>query len=299
MKPGTGPALTVVVVTYDSAALLPPLFASLDAGLAGIDRTEVVVVDNASSDGSADLARSLAPAATVVDAGANAGYAAAINLGVRSRLQRGAVLVLNPDVRLTPGAAGALLAALDEPDVGIAAPRVEDEDGALQLSLRRAPTVARALGEAVLGGRLAGRFPCCGEMVTDRRVYQSDTDADWATGAALAIAPRCLDAVGDWDESFFLYSEETDYALRAGDAGLRLRYVAGAVVTHIGGDAHRSPRLWALLVRNRVRLYRNRHGAAQAAAFRAAVLLNELVRSRDATHRAAVRALVSPRSPAG
>lgn len=298
MTPGIEPALTVVVVTHNSAPLLPALFASLDQGLAGVDPTEVVVVDNASSDGSADLARSLAPAATVVDAGGNVGYAAAINLGVRSRRHAGAVLVLNPDVRLTPGAAGALVAALDDPSVGIAAPRIEDEDGVLQLSLRRTPTVARALGEAVVGGRLAGRFPPCGEMVADRRVYESDTDADWATGAALAIAPRCLDAVGDWDESFFLYSEETDYALRAHDAGLRLRYVAGAVVTHIGGQAHHSPRLWALLVRNRVRLYRKRHGPARAAAFRTAVLLNEVIRSRHPTHRAAVRALVSPRSPA-
>lgn len=288
-------ALTVVVVTYDSAPLLPALFASLDGGLAGIDRTEVVVVDNGSSDGSARLARSLAPAATVIDAGANAGYAAAINLGVRSRRQRGAVLVLNPDVRLAPGAALALLRALDDPTVGIASPRIEDEEGALQLSLRRAPSVARALGEAVVGGRLAGRFSCWGEVVTDPRVYQSDTDAEWATGAALAIAPRCLDAVGEWDESFFLYSEETDYALRAGDAGLRLRYVGGAVVTHIGGEAHRSPALWALLVRNRVRLYAKRHGAAKTAAFRAAVVLNELIRSRHPTHRAALRALLPAR----
>jgi N-acetylglucosaminyl-diphospho-decaprenol L-rhamnosyltransferase len=297
VTPGNGPALTVVVVTYNSAPVLPGLFASLDLGLEGVDGIEVVVVDNASSDGSADLARRLVPAATVVDAGGNVGYAAAINLGLRSRLHRGAVLVLNPDVRLTPGAAGALLRALDDPTVGIAVPRIEDEDGALQLSLRRAPTVVRALGEAVVGGTRAGRLPCCGEMVTDRRVYRSDADADWATGAALAIAPRCLDAVGDWDESFFLYSEETDYALRAGDAGLRVRYVAGAVVTHIGGEAHRSPRLWALLVRNRVRLYRKRHGAARAAAFWSAVVLNEVIRSRHATHRAAARALLWPRSP--
>lgn len=294
MTPGER-TLTVVVVTYDSAPLLPALFASLDEGLAGVDRAEVVVVDNASSDGSADVARRLAPAATVIDAGGNAGYAAAINLGVRSRRLRGAVLVLNPDVRLTPGTARALLRALDDPTVGIAAPRIEDEDGAVQLSLRRAPTVARALGEAVLGGTRAGRSACFGEVVADRRAYQSGTDAEWATGAALAIAPRCLDAVGEWDESFFLYSEETDYALRARDAGLRLRYVPGAVVTHIGGDAHRSPALWALLARNRVRLYGKRHGAAETAAFRAAVVLNELVRSRHATHRAALRALLSPR----
>lgn len=294
MTPG-GRELTVVVVTYNSAPLLPALFASLDEGLAGVDRTEVVVVDNASSDASADVARRLAPAATVIEAGANAGYAGAINLGVRSRRQSGAVLVLNPDVRLAPGAAVALLRALDDPTVGIAVPRVEDEAGAVQPSLRRAPTLARALGEAVLGGTLAGRWAGLGEVVADRRVYEADTDAEWATGAALAIAPRCVEAVGEWDESFFLYSEETDFALRARDSGLRLRYVAGAVVTHIGGDAHRSPTLWALLARNRVRLYRKRHGAAETAAFRAAVALNELLRSRHATHRAALRAVLSPR----
>lgn len=293
-----GPALTVAVVTHDSARLLPGLLASLDEGLAGVD-AEVVVVDNASSDGSADLARALAPGATVVDAPGNGGYASGINLAVRSRRGAGALLVLNPDVRLAPGVGHLLLAALEDPAVGIAVPRVVGPGGALQCSLRREPTVARAVGEALVGGTRAGRRARWGGTVTDRRSYERDADVDWATGAALAVAPRCIAAVGDWDERFFLYSEETDYMLRAGDAGLRVRYVADAVVTHIGGEAHRSPTLWALLATNRVRLYRKRHGPLPAAAFRAAVLLNELLRSRRATHRAAVRALLSRRAPRG
>jgi GT2 family glycosyltransferase len=253
----------------------------------------VVVVDNASTDDTLAVARAALPEVLVHQTGTNAGYAGGINAGIASLPNTEAVLILNPDVRLRIGAIAALRAVLGESDTGITVPRVVDENGVMQWSLRRRPTLLRAIGEALLGGSRAGRVSALGELVVDPDVYKRPADADWATGAAMLLSRACLDAVGRWDESFFLYSEETDFALRAADAGFSLRYTPDATVVHLGGEAMTSPTLYPLLTRNRLVLYRRRHGRVAAAAFRTALILNESLRApRGATHRAALRTLV-------
>ena len=117
-----------------------------------------MVADNASTDGSLDLVRRRRPDARLIEVGRNLGYSAGINAAVAAAAPSDAVLILNPDVRLARGSVATLAAGLREPGVGIAAPRVTGPDGALDHSLRRDPTVLRALGEALLGGRLAGRL---------------------------------------------------------------------------------------------------------------------------------------------
>jgi N-acetylglucosaminyl-diphospho-decaprenol L-rhamnosyltransferase len=286
--------LKVVVVTYNSARVLPGLLASLPRSLEDIGSCELVVVDNASTDDSLEVARAAAPGATLVALEENLGYAAGINAGVAAGCSADAVLILNPDVRLGPGSIRALLEALEVPGTGIVVPRMVDGDGTLYHSLRREPTVLRALGEALLGGDRAGRFPLLSEVVRQGERYETAGTFDWATGAVMGISRRCLEAVGPWDESFFLYSEETDFALRARDAGFALRYTPAAEVVHLGGDSGVSPALWSLLTRNRVKLYRRRHGPARTALFGAAVALNEALRALAgrATHASALRGLL-------
>jgi GT2 family glycosyltransferase len=112
----------------------------------------------------------------------------------------------------------------------------------------------------------------------------------------MAISAECRAACGPWDESFFLYSEETEYCLRARDLSYATQLEPSAEAVHLGGDSQVSPRLWSLLTVNRVRLYRRRHGAVATACFRAAVLLRETSRAalgRRAS-RAAVAALLRP-----
>jgi GT2 family glycosyltransferase len=163
--------------------------------------------------------------------------------------------------------------------------------------MRREPSVLRIIGDAVFGAGRAGRCPWLGEVVTDRRRYVRPAVTDWAEGSTLLISRDCWQACGGWDESFFLYSEETDFALRARDAGLATRFVPTARAVHLEGDSRRSPGLWALLTLNRVRLYRRRHGPVSAAGFWAALLLREASRAAIGRRpsRAAVRALLSPR----
>ena len=285
----------VVVVTFNSSDVIESLLESLPSALDGVPSSRVTIVDNGSGDDTVAIVRRAAPWASVVELGANLGFAAGINAGLRRSLPRAAVMVLNPDTRPGPGSIKRLLQTVEsDARIGLAVPRLVGTDGELSHSLRREPTILRALGEAVVGGRRASRIPLLGETIGSESHYVDGADAAWATGAAVLIARRVVDAVGPWTEDFFLYSEETDYALRARDAGFQLRYVAAAEVVHRGGDLNRSPWLWSLRAVNRVRLYRRRHGAFKSAFYWLAAILNEGLRaaSGSATHRAALRALL-------
>lgn len=300
----------VAVVTHDSADVLPGLLESLPAGFGAVP-WRTVVVDNASRDGSADLARRLDPTAVVVEPGVNGGYAAGLNAAVAAGPPHRAVLVLNPDVRLDPGCVPRLLAALDgspassgRPVVGIAVPRLRDARGVRIDSQRREPTLVRALADLLVGATRAGRWGRIGEVVTDERAYSRATDTDWAEGSTQLVSAACWAACDGWDESFFLYSEEADFALRARDLGYATRYVPAAGAVHLEGGSAGSARLWPLLTVNRLRLYRRRHAGPAVAAFWAVLVLRESSRALlgRAASRAAVRVLLTPallRRPAG
>jgi GT2 family glycosyltransferase/glycosyltransferase involved in cell wall biosynthesis len=289
-------APTLVVVTYNSERLIPGFAASLTDGLAGLSQHRLVVVDNASSDGTLEQVRRLLPDAEVVETGRNAGYSAAINAGA-SCAPHGPLVVLNPDVRLLEGSVARLLEALDEPGVGVSAPLLLELDGTVAPSLRREPSASRAWSEALLGGRRASRM-ARGEVVTDQAAYAVDHDVEWASGAVLAISEECRRVVGEWDESFFLYSEEVDWCRRAREAGFRVRFVCEARAEHAGGEYETNPHLWRILTGNRVRYFDRHHGRAARAAFQAGVLVGELLRSplpgSGAAHRAGARAALRP-----
>jgi N-acetylglucosaminyl-diphospho-decaprenol L-rhamnosyltransferase len=291
-SPAILPDIVVVIVTYNSAHVIGDLLESLPRALDGLT-ADVVVVDNGSTDGTPGLVAALGTCRVVRSA--NVGYAGGINRGVREAAQAQAILILNPDVRLHPGSLPPLLAALREPGVGIAAPRVLTPRGELHLSLRREPTLPRALGLTKT------RLAVFSEYVYDPSAYARPCTVDWALGAVLLMSRECYKALGGWDETFFLYSEETDLALRARDAGLLTRYEPRSVAVHIGGQSGRSHRTHAMQIVNRVRLYRRRHGALASWAYYWLVVANQMSRvprgRRESWH--AVVALLKPgRRPA-
>ena len=161
--------------------------------------------------------------------------------------------MLNPDVRLTPHSVPPLLAALQEPGTGIVVPQLRSPDGGLEPSLRRdADPAARGGpgedrdGRGVRADHQPGRV-------------QLSAPVDWAQGAVVLMSRDCFDKLSGWDESFFLYSEETDFSLRARDLGLLTRYEPGSVAVHIGGPSGRNNKTHAMQIINRVRLYRRRN----------------------------------------
>jgi GT2 family glycosyltransferase len=294
---GAGPAVVdcaVVIVTYNNARDIDGLLDSLPAAADGLT-LRTIVVDNRSTDDTVDRVRRH-PGVRLIDAGANLGYAAAINRGRADARPCRTVLILNPDLRVEPGAIRRLVAAAG--GGGMAVPVLVGPDGSRQRSLRRDPTLRRALGEALLGDRFPGRPAWAAEIVRDDESYREPHRIDWATGAAVLATEACDRVVGDWDERFFLYSEEVDHALRARAAGFAIELVPDAVAVHHEGGSGQSPDLTALMAVNRVRLHAKRHGAVAALAYRLVMIGHALLRFNDPGQRAALRALTGrPGSP--
>ncbi|WP_327088038.1 glycosyltransferase family 2 protein [Nonomuraea sp. NBC_01738] len=289
--------VAVVIVTYNSADVLAGCLESLAGGAAGVRLSDVVVADNASKDDSVAIAKA-ADGVRVVEVGRNAGYAAAINAGLDA-LDLGeldAVYVINPDCRLRPGSILPLARVLDDDRRGIAVPYMVNPDGSLQPSLRRMPAIGRAVVEALIGGIRAGRIGTLGELVTDPRDYARAREVAWATGAAMLMSARMLRELGPWDETFLLYSEETEYCLRAADHGWATYYEPASVIEHIGGDSAVNPTLAALLIVNKVTLFRRRRGPLAGTVYYLVVLAGEAARALTgrATSRRCVSWLLRP-----
>jgi GT2 family glycosyltransferase len=276
--------VAIVVVTYNSQACIADLLDSLDDSGAH----SIVVVDNGSIDATVQIVEGRTGVRLVRST--NVGYSGGINRGVREVPDADAYLILNPDLVVRPGLLAPLKAALEEPGVGVVAPLVLGSDGHRQDSLRREPTLLRALGLNGTG------IPLLSEYVTGDDQYVAPRDADWALGAAVMFSRACYDAVGGWDESYFLYSEETDFCLRARDAGWRTRLVPDAVVVHHEGGSGRSDATHVMQIVNRVRLYARRHSTAAGYAYLGLTVLSELtwVARGHTQSRASIRGLLRP-----
>ena len=269
----------VVIVTHNNAGDIAALLASLARQVGG--RTlRTVVVDNRSGDGTAEVAEA-AGADCVVRSTGNLGYAGGINAGCRTAVASGAraILVLNPDLRVEPGAVATMLDALETPGVGAVVPRLTDPLGRTLRSQRREPTLARAIGDALLGSHLGSRPHWSSEEVRSDWAYERTVAVEWATGAAIMVRREVAAVVGDWDESFFMYSEEVDYCRRIRSTGWRILYLPDAVAIHAEGGSGRSEALTALLVLNTVRAYATTHSRLATAAFRLVVAAGELARA--------------------
>jgi len=280
--------LAIVIVTYNSGDSIGRLLSSIRPPYAGGD-PRVIVVDNASTDDT--LARVAEFPGVEVVSSANKGYAAGINRGIEHSPEAAAHLILNPDLELTPGAITALLGELDAPHVGIVAPMVLGPAGELERSQRREPTLLRAAGLGFTG------LPALSEYVQEADAYAHPASVDWALGAALLVRRACSLEVGEWDESYFLYSEETDYCARARRAGWSILYTPAAQVVHTGGGSGRSDRTHVMQIVNRVRYYA-RSRPRSAPAYWALTVLSELtwIMRGHSQSRASVRALLNPRA---
>lgn len=284
---GEAAEVVVIVVTYRSAAVLPALIDSLRVEALHTS-LRLVVADNRSDDGTLELAQAH-PDVVAVDTGGNLGYAAGINRAMAYAGDIPAVLVLNPDMVVRPGCIRALLERLGD-GVGAVVPAIRDGRGEIAHSLRNEPGLVRALADALLGSHWKSRPQWLTEFVRDERAYRAPRPIDWATGAALMVARPVWDAVGQWDEQFFLYSEETDFFRRVRAAGYTVWFDPAAEVLHHGGGSGASPELIALLLTNTVR-YIRKHRPRSARLYRLLVILREELRRHDRSHDLARRAL--------
>jgi len=219
------------IVSFNTRELLRQCLASLAAQApAGL-----LVFDNQSTDGTLEMLRSDYPQVTVLSPDHNLGYGAAANRLVAACSQD-YMLLLNSDTRLRPGALGALQAYLDQhPRTAVAGPRLVNADGTLQVSCFPFPSPLFALLRATSLGHLAGRLPGLRQHYLPAWAHDQARPVPWVVGAALAIRRAAFSAVGGFDESFFMYSEEVDLCYRLRASGWRTDFAPVTDVTHLGG----------------------------------------------------------------
>jgi N-acetylglucosaminyl-diphospho-decaprenol L-rhamnosyltransferase len=226
------PRLTIIIVAYQSRRDLDTCLTALAARP---PRTahEIVVVDNASTDGTTDHLRTRWPGVRVIEAGSNLGFARANNLGIRQTSNE-LVLLLNPDTVVGQGAIDALVSALDaRRDVAVVGPRIVDDDGRAELSWGPMLTPVAEIWQMVLVRGSDAGWPLV-RAVVDRRTRQLRT-VDWVSGACLLIRRHDLDAVGLLDERYFMYEEDVDLCAAVRRRGRRVLFTPAAEIVHRRG----------------------------------------------------------------
>ncbi|HVM53737.1 MAG TPA: glycosyltransferase family 2 protein, partial [Acidimicrobiales bacterium] len=229
--------VAAVIVSYNVRDLLLRCIASLRADGVG----EIVVVDNASRDGSAEAVRRHEPEVTLLALDTNVGFGAGVNRGA-ARTSAPHLLIVNPDVVVEPGSTKALVDALErDRGLGVVGPRIETADGEVYPSARAFPSVIDAAGHAFLHflwptNPFSRRYRM---LDWDRTAAR---DVDWVAGTHLLVRRTAWDAVGGFDEAYFMYMEDVDLCWRLRRAGWRTGYEPAARIAHeIGRSTDQTP----------------------------------------------------------
>ncbi len=261
--------LSVVIVSFNTRDLLRECLQSVIRESSSL-RVQIIVVDNASTDGSPDMVEREFSDVLLKRSSVNLGFGPANNLGFQSASGRYLVL-LNSDAFLTEGSLQRSIAHMNEkPNAGLGGGRLIGRDGSWQPSARRFPTV---VGDLLVLSGLAARFPRSRFFGSFDRTWANPMEAaevDWVPGAYSIMRADVLESVGSFDPRFFLYYEEVDLCKRIKNAGYSIWYWPDIVVTHIGGESSRQVKslhlsrtgaqltLWRM--RSTLLYYRKHHG---------------------------------------
>jgi N-acetylglucosaminyl-diphospho-decaprenol L-rhamnosyltransferase len=222
--------VAAVVVTLDALPWIEQCLQSLTG-------TETVVVDHGSTDGTVEVVRHHYPQVRLVEQ-ENRALGAGWNRGI-AETSGEYVLIFNPDAWLAPGALEALVAVAERrEDAAVVAPRLRNPDGTLQRSVRGFPTAWRMATEYFFLRKLAPHSEALNAFYGSGFAHDEERDVDWVMGACLLVRRRAIDEVGGLDESFFLFSEETDWCYRFARAGWKTVFTPAADCVHVGGATH-------------------------------------------------------------
>jgi N-acetylglucosaminyl-diphospho-decaprenol L-rhamnosyltransferase len=290
-----------VVVSYKSRDTLRACVEPL-AALPGVT---VTVVDNDSPDASLEAIADLPVRA--IQSGRNGGFGFGCNLGAAAGSEP-LILFLNPDAEITAEALQRMVSALAEDDEAVlVGPRILEEDGELMHSMRRYQRTGSMWAQALYLHRLLPRARWANEIDARPEAYAAPASPEWLSGACMLVRRTAFEAVGGFDDGFFLYCEDQDLCRRLRAAGGGIRYEPSAVVSHRGGHSAPRPSLYAVLAESRIRIARKHNGPVRAALQHAAIsvealthaLVSALVRpGHGPGHRAALRASLQRPAPA-
>jgi GT2 family glycosyltransferase/glycosyltransferase involved in cell wall biosynthesis len=231
--------LSAIVVSYNTREMTLDCLRTLDAELRGA-AAEIIVVDNASQDGSVAAIRAEFPQVRVLASASNDGFGAANNRAMKEARGR-YFLLLNSDAFPRPRAIGELVRYLAQhPEVGAVGPRLLNEDGTLQQSCFRFPTPLQSWVENLW---ITALLPAHSQLDDYRRwAHDSARLVAWIVGACMLVRREVVEQVGGFDEAFFLYAEETDWQRRIRDGGWEIAFTPTAEVMHLGGASGASER---------------------------------------------------------
>jgi GT2 family glycosyltransferase len=243
------PQFAAILVNYNAGQELERALRSIADEMIG-QSWQGIVVDNASSDGSASRVTPFGANVRLLSNHENVGFARGVNQGLAVTTAP-YVLIMNPDCRLMAGAMAALRAVLDaHPRCAIAGPRVLNPDGSVQGSARGDPNMLTGLfGRTTMLRRLAPFLSISRRnVVVDEAIRsgQQSVDVDWLSGACMLARRAALDAVNGFDERFFLYWEDADLCRRLRAKGYHVRYVPTAAAIHRVGQSSRTARASAI-----------------------------------------------------
>lgn len=257
--PGTA-ELAVVIVNYNTGDYLERCLASLETHRGDID-IDVLVIDNASVDGSHSRAIAAHPWARLIENPENVYLSPAWNQGIRET-DAPYVLLLNPDTEWWAGTlAGYVAVARAHPRAGIVGPMIRNLDGTVYPSGRPLPSVVDAMGHGFLGPFVPGnRFTRRYHM--DGWDRSTERDVDWVSGACMLLPRKVFEEVGMLDESFPLFAEELDMATRLRDAGWSVLYTPDVEVLHALGISRGRSRRMSVMHSTSVYRYYRKHRAA-------------------------------------
>ncbi len=280
--------VATIVVNYRTPAATIDAVAALGKDLDRLENPLVVVVDNDSGDGSAELLEKAfsetkwAGRVVVVPSGHNGGFGSGVNVGVQHVLKSfGAAryfYILNPDATIDPGALNALVSFMaDHPDAGLVGNLVRNTEGAGEIRAFRFPSIWGDLEASANLGLLS-------RLLHNHRVSinpSASCEVDWVSGVSMLFRGEVFSTVGFFDEAYFLYFEEIDFAKRTRQAGWKTYFVADVGVDHIGAlstglkdESRPMPRYW---FESRRRYFVKHHGRFYAAACDAAWLFGHAI----------------------
>ncbi len=239
--------ISVIIVNWNTRDLLLNCIRSVYETVQPLT-FEIWVVDNGSTDGSQAAVKSAYPQVHLIENATNRGFAAANNQALKKMTGRYALL-LNSDATLTDGAADHLLKFMEStPAAGMACGQLLNSDGSLQNSIANFPTLLTMISnETLLRILLPKRFP------SKRRLYTAPIPVESGIGACLMVRKAAMDAVGMFDENYFFFFEETDWAYRMQQSEWRIFFVPAARIVHAQGKSAGNR------VASRILFYRSRY----------------------------------------
>jgi GT2 family glycosyltransferase len=273
--------LSIIIVNWNSAQYLRKCLATVYGNTENLE-FEVIVVDNASYDGCAEMLATDFPQVQFVQSEANTGFASANNLGFERSTGR-YLLFLNPDTEVTGRAVSALLAVLETlSDAGVAGARLLNSDGSVQTScIQRFPSI---LNQAIDTDLLRNAFPKWRIWGTWPLLEKQPgpVAVEVISGACMMVSRAAFERVGRMTPDYFMYSEDVDLCFKLQEAGLKNYYCDDAIVVHHGGGSTASSQqshFSAVVMRDSIsKLFSLRRGRIHAVAYRVSVLLSSVVR---------------------